>query len=516
MKIRDANDSFALEMKENGHSMPFAELTACESREERPAQVTSGAFSGSPSTESRKPIASTTMPTSSDVGSFGRQPTSAFGSSSTTMKLDGGLSTTTQPSASFGGLDFGTTSKTGGDFLASVKPSVDSRLRDVRPLYPQTTAQPSQAQLEEHFQSITSREGFKDYSFEEPRLSDRVQAQLTLATPDSAPSSLFGKSDSSTANKLSVFGGTSAYSKDQGSQLGATFGSGTQEKTARLSPFRIYQLIREEVKACRGTELQGTINPDVLPILFHNQARKWKSISEAHFFTATTSTYRIIGQILDTVCTDTLTRRRIGHLLLKKNQESKSRGLARLLLHVDDVLSRHLQTNNSAFEDKVSEARRLRFHAALERYRLSRAFLGSSPPDGTTTVGAGSVKQDQLVIDMRETSSLFAELHISNAQNLEDEIHDTLKAYYNVARDEFIEYVNKEVVEPYLNDAGGPVLFFSPIYVAGLKDEDIEALAAEDEDSVRKRAEAEEKLARLNRAERIALEYGRSGVVGLT
>ena len=165
-------------------------------------------------------------------------------------------------------------------------------------------------------------------------------------------------------------------------------------------------------RICKGTELQGLINPDVLPILFQKQARKWKSISEAQFFTATTSTYRILGQILDIVCTDTLTRRRIGYLLLKNNQESKSRSLARLLLRVDDVLSRHLQTN------KVSEARRLRFHAALERYRLSRAFLGSSPPDGTITVGAGSVKQDQLVTDMRDTSSPFAELHISNAQKL--------------------------------------------------------------------------------------------------
>ena len=96
---------------------------------------------------------------------------------------------------------------------------------------------------------------------------------------------------------------------------------------------------------------------------------------------------------------------------------------------------------------------------------------------------------------------------MSNSQNLEDEIHDTLKAYYEIARDDFIEYVTQLIVEPYLSDLEGPVLFFSPVYVAGLKDEDIGALGQEDETNMRERAEKEETLARLNQAEKIAREY---------
>lgn len=52
----------------------------------------------------------------------------------------------------------------------------------------------------------------------------------------------------------------------------------------------IYNWIRAEVKASRGTELQGTLNPDVLPVLFHKQASGWKDLSKLYFERITVST----------------------------------------------------------------------------------------------------------------------------------------------------------------------------------------------------------------------------------
>ena len=242
------------------------------------------------------------------------------------------------------------------------------------------------------------------------------------------------------------------------------------------------------------------MNPDVLPILFHKQARKWREISESHFKNVSTIVHIATSQALDAVCKDPITGKKIMSLISEVTVRSKDRFLASLSQRVDHILSRHLQTNNPAFEQKVSEARKRPFHAALERYISSKKskalFSNGTDDDG-----------DQLVIDMRDVDALFAELHMSNSQNLEDEVHDTLKAYYEIARDDFIEYVTQLIVEPYLSDPEGPVLFFSPVYVAGLKDEDIQLLGQEDETSVRKRAEKEETLARLNRAEQIAREY---------
>ena len=108
---------------------------------------------------------------------------------------------------------------------------------------------------------------------------------------------------------------------------------------------------------------------------------------------------------------------------------------------------------------------------------------------------------------MRYTAALFAELHMSNSRNLENEIHDTLKAYYEIARDDFIEYVTQHIVESFMNSEDGPVLCFSPVYVAGLSDDDIEDLGMEDKTVARQRVDKEATLERLKHAERIALRY---------
>ena len=418
------------------------------------------------------------------------------------------------------------------------------------------------------YQSISSMGPYKDHSFEELRLSHYSQAQppplpepstsalgsgfgvgtppsLTQTTGQNSGGFGFGLPSSTPESKTNTTGHNSGgfgfglpSSKPQrtpsttGPNSGGLFGSlgipssTSQSKTkttgqdsvlfstshnpslSRRNPFiqeepnDIYGWIRNEIKTSRGTELQGTMNPDVLPILFHKQASRWRGISESHFKNVSTIAHIATSQALDAVCKDPITRKKIMSLISEVTVRSKDRFLALLSQRVDDILSRHLQTNNPAFEQKVSEARKRRFHAALERYKSSR----TRQPKVLTSNESGD-DGNRLVIDMRDVDALFAELHMSNSQNLEDEVHDTLKAYYEIARDDFIEYVTQLIVEPYLNDPKGPVLFFSPVYVAGLKDEDIQSLGQEDETNVRKRAEKEETLARLNRAEQIAREY---------
>ena len=371
------------------------------------------------------------------------------------------------------------------------------------------------------FQSISSMGPYIHHSFEELRLSHYSQAQPPpLPEPGiSATGSIFGAITPQSRNEPFSFGqdsgGFGSLGLSSSTLQGLTKPTGQNSVLPSASkspspsrgnpsfqkqPSEIYKWIRNEIKTSRGTELQGTMNPDVLPILFHKQAGKWREISESHFKKVSTIAYAATSQALDAVCKDPITRKKIMSLISEVTLRSKDRFLALLSQRVNHILSRHLQTNNPAFERKVSEARKRRFHAALERYKLSKKpkalFSNGTNDDG-----------DQLVIDMRDVDALFAELHMSNSQNLEDEVHDTLKAYYEIARDGFIEYVTQLIVEPYLSDPEGPVLFFSPVYLAGLKDEDIQLLGQEDETNVRRRAEKEETLARLNRAEQIAREY---------
>ena len=465
MKIRDANDQFVQEMNKNGHFSPFVEQTTTEN-------------------------------TKTSALVF---PSSGLGSSTAT-------STTLQPKNSNGGFSSITTSDVSNVpvFCHGTKHCefVEHKEKEVSALGSGFGC----------YQSITFMAPYRRYSFEELRLSDYLQAPSSILAPKNS-STLFTKSTGQSSAQLkkepSLF---SALNEAQSNPFQVSYSGGFGRKSP-TEPTEIYEWIRDEIKESRGTELQGTMNPDVLPILFHKQARKWRSISELHFENVATIASKVVCNVLKSECRDLHTRAIIENLIDKANKQIRDRFQARLSRRVDDILSRHLQTNNPAFEQKLSEARKKRFHAALERYKKAddrRATLvnqGASSFGGFGTVAASPADDNQLVIDMRDTGLLFAELHMSNMQNLEDEVHDTLKAYYEIARDDFVEYVNQLIVEPYLNDPEGPVLFFSTVYVAGLKDKEIEALASEDEKTIRVRKTLEETLARLNEAEKIAREY---------
>lgn len=215
---------------------------------------------------------------------------------------------------------------------------------------------------------------------------------------------------------------------------------------------------------------------------------------------------KVLDGILESVSCDQITRKKIWPRVVEACDTAEKEKTKQLQTRFRDITRRHLQTSNTAFEEKVAEARFLRFQAALERYRLSKQPKSTSL-FGASDTAASENSDLQFTVDMRETAALFAELHMSNSRNLENEIHDTLKAYYEIARDDFIEYVTQHIVEDFISSDDGPVLRFSPIYVAGLSDDEIEDLATEDKTIAKERVEKEATLKRLKHAERIALRY---------
>lgn len=344
-------------------------------------------------------------------------------------------------------------------------------------------------------------------------------------SPTKPSSSLFGsaqtfQSQASQQSTASPFGSQTIHGSTPQKTTTSVFGSvpfpqsqSSEKQTNRPSSgfgiieqhnAEIYRWIRDEIKSNRGTELQGTLNPDILPMLFHQQTHKWGDIAEKHFLQVENCAVSVLNGILESIICDQMTKKKIWQRILEAGNAGEIAKLKKLRERFQNIRSRHLQTNNVAFEEKVAQARYLRFQAALDRYRVSKQppknifGTSSNPSDGTEL---------QFVVDMRDTAALFSELHMSNSRNLENEIHDTLKAYYEIARDDYIEYVTQHIVENFINDEDGPVLFFSPLYVASLSDNDIEELAMEDEDVVKQRTQQEAILKRLEHAERIALKY---------
>ena len=96
----------------------------------------------------------------------------------------------------------------------------------------------------------------------------------------------------------------------------------------------------------------------------------------------------------------------------------------------------HLHTDNPKFVDNVQAAQLLRFIAALKRYKKKvppRLFLLSlvdNQPQSLDRVN--TLYDDWVIIDPNTVESLFEEMNARGEKNTEDEIHDRLKAYYEV------------------------------------------------------------------------------------
>lgn len=500
-------------------------------------------FSGSGGLFDAKPslnTSSTTQPSSSS-GLFSKnQSTSGSGGFSSVKPDLNATSTTlaTQPSSG-GGTLFGV--KSGLNIPNTTQPSSESGgLFDSNiSLNASSTTHPSSAGS-----IFGSTQKTESNNLSQPS-SSIVFGVPSPLTPNNMirPSSggkIFGSTQKEKSNKLSpppsssVFGvtyparsnNTFKPSSDEYSNVQATKSSlwpsntkktqgplfGGQQQAKEVANGRsseIYTWIREVILNCRGTELQGTLNPDVLPTLFHNQIRKWQGIAEQHFQNVTATTLFTLLRLVDMSCKEAKTRKKICHALRKANETATKRGMAQIAQRINDLSAGHLQTQNQSFEQKLRKARLLRFGGALKRYQASQKPRnhGTGFGGGGGGFGQKPATNGEVVIDMRDIPSLFDELHMSNAQNLEDEIHDTLQAYYELARNDFVEYVTQLVVEPYLKDPQGPVLCFSPVSVGSLSDEELEDFAAEDEKLVRERTQAEETLARLQKAEEIAVRY---------
>jgi len=460
-RVREFNDDFALDMRTHGHSTPFIDIPKMG--------YASNALSSGPENASGL------------FGSGKSQPVKAS-------------------SNPFGGSEFLQVGLS--NVWSSTSPFKE---------YSEHECTLGQGKHRCAYQSISFSPPYSNTSFEELRLSNYLQAQPKKSTPTTSFGGVSYTNENGFANSKSGLFGKIDLDSAAGSPSSLFPNLPKIQATTVFQPAnldrgkgQIYQWIRNEVKASRGTELQGTLNPDVLPVLFHKQAANWRAMSEAHFLRVQTMIISVTEKLLEKTISDKHTRTLIRNRIHLANQKATSRRLYLLSERLNDILTKHLQTNNQAFEQKISETRLLRFQGALERYRSSRKAQPASLFAGSASA---TTSDTQFTIDMQDTAALFTELHMSNSQNLEDEIHDTLKAYYEIALNDFVEFVTQLVVERYLDDHQGPLLMFSPIYVGGLNDQAVGNLAAEDESTMRLRAEHEESLTRLNRAEEIAMKY---------
>jgi hypothetical protein len=201
----------------------------------------------------------------------------------------------------------------------------------------------------------------------------------------------------------------------------------------------LYDEIRSQIRQNQGEELQGMINPAVLKPLLRQQASKWPELATEHLENMARLTNDAVLRILKETCKDLGVPEYIQEELERIVVEFAAEARKSALKKLDEVWREealHLQTDNPAFLKNVREAQETRFFKAMQRYAMkvpTESFMATlfEEPQGLTKCTA--VWRDWTIVNTHTLGALFAELHSHTDQNTEDEIHDLLKAYYQVS-----------------------------------------------------------------------------------
>ncbi|KAF4637832.1 hypothetical protein G7Y89_g237 [Cudoniella acicularis] len=314
--------------------------------------------------------------------------------------------------------------------------------------------------------------------------------------------------------------------------------SHSQPKT-KLHP--LYAEIRRELLTNRGEELPGMLNPSVLRPLWRTQTTKWHSIAEIHIQRVVDLTTSVALDVFHLACknvgaTDRV-RTGLEAYLLKFAEQSRQDVLQKLDELCDRNQNMALQTCNPQFKAYVREAQMKRFENAVARYRAKVPSLGFimgllGDQDAPRLAVGPEAYRDWAVVDQAHLGMLFEECHSLSVRNVEDEVHDLLRAYYEVrppipipssspflpisttppspthhkltpppqvSIQNFIHNLTHNILEPFLFSPSGPLLGLNQDFLLGLSEQEIEELAGEDENIVEQRKESEERIERLGR-----------------
>lgn len=222
------------------------------------------------------------------------------------------------------------------------------------------------------------------------------------------------------------------------------------------------------------------MNPSVLETLFKHQTSKWQGIAEVHIDEVVEVIQNCNDVFFKDICPDENVREKIRARVDPDIDSSFHAAREELDILLRDERQGPLLTNNNQFADNLNTARSDRFINGLKK-------LGFT--DGQSKV---------INFDQMKTS-----LHLNNLDQSVYDIHDTLKAYYDVAIERFIDNVKNQVVARNLLGPLGPVGIFTPEFISNLSEEELASVAGEDYATSELRAELGAQISRLAKARKV-------------
>jgi hypothetical protein len=235
--------------------------------------------------------------------------------------------------------------------------------------------------------------------------------------------------------------------------------------------------IEEVYLGSRGMDL-GTFNQHLISMAFAEQSRKWGPMTKVYMSRIIITLHRFIGTALRSVCKDEQAHKHLWSALLDSLLERYKAAVKQAALLVDIEQHKKPYTLNRQFARDLSKAR---------GQRLTELLRARARKDIT------QYGETQFMVNLDDIAA--AAEGKANAQQLQEEIHDILRAYYSVALDRFIDNVFQLAVDyELLHGPSSPLNVFTQDWVINLEPEQLELIAGEAKANKKRRAKLAKKI----------------------
>jgi hypothetical protein len=236
----------------------------------------------------------------------------------------------------------------------------------------------------------------------------------------------------------------------------------------------------------RGLDL-GTFNPNLVAMAFAEQSHKWGCMTKLYMSRVIITIHRFIASALRSVCQEEHVRSRIWKSIQEGLYERYKRAIEQANLLIEVERHKKPYTLNHRFSEALSKSRGRRITELLQ------------PRARKDTVQYGAIQYMVNLADIAKAAE-----GKSNVEQLQEEIHDILHAYYQLALDRFVDNVFQLAVDYYLlHGPHSPLRVFTQEWVINLESEELGKIAGEAKSTKRHRSKLTKKIEDLSDAVRI-------------
>lgn len=250
----------------------------------------------------------------------------------------------------------------------------------------------------------------------------------------------------------------------------------------------ILKWIKVQYLESRGYGLPA-IDSRILPMLWQKQSHNWKGIALSFINDAILYVHDFIFRLLRVVCPDNKVREGLlSHIM--NDLLAKYRSAVKHVEYILKVEHRGILLTKSQS-----------YGTTLNQMRYARLVKATNASAFTTTTMNG---RDCISVKAIEVSAAALATSKSNLENVVEEHHDVLYAYYMVAMRRFVDTVMAQAMDDYLlTGENSPIKIITPVFVSEMTDTQLEDIAGEDAVTKRERQALMGKIAALERGKEV-------------